>query len=112
MQFFVPTSFYFASAFSWEENFNCVPEKSDKIEICQGKIAHAGDSIWPPESKTQAGKLQNDQASITRAEGTSATTGSAYPGGGGSKEQGGELLVRTMHRETWLEPLAIMRSNP
>lgn len=69
MQFFVPTSFYFASAFSWEENFNCVPEKSDKIEICQGKIAHAGDSIWPPESKTQAGKLQNDQASITRAEG-------------------------------------------
>lgn len=75
---FVPLSPYFASGFTWEGIFNYVTQKSDRGRMYQGEIAQAGDSIWPPQHNTHIGTLHDDQARVTRAEGTSATVGSAH----------------------------------
>lgn len=79
MHRFVPTSPHFASGFIWEEIFNCVTQKSDRGRMYQEGIAQTGHRIWPPEHKTQTGTLHDDQAGVTRVEGTSATVGTAHP---------------------------------
>lgn len=54
-------------------------QKSDRGRMYQGGTAQTGDRIWPPEHKTQTGTLHDDQAGVTRVEGTSATVGIAHP---------------------------------
>lgn len=62
----------------------------------RGEIAQAGDSIWLPECKIQTRTLRDDQARVIRAEGTSATVGTALleeP----AQRRWGSQWIRTSH---------------
>lgn len=81
---------------SWGEIFNCVTHKGDRGRMYQGEIAQAGDSIWLPECKIQTRTLRDDQARVIRAEGTSATVGTALleeP----AQRRWGSQWIRTSH---------------
>lgn len=81
---------------SWEEIFNCVTQKGDRGRMYQGEIAQAGDSIWPQGCKIQTRTLHDDQARVSRAEGTSATVGSALLEEPAQRQQGSQR-VRISH---------------
>lgn len=82
-------------------NFNCVTGKVADRGCVREKSMGRGQDL-PPESRPQTGNLWNDQASVPRAEGTSAQW--QYQPGGAAQRQWGSCHVRTTHAWTQMGP--------